>query len=156
MKETTREIQVKYHDKEMEKITKIAQGDWIDLRAQEDTFIPPMEMRLVKLGVSMKLPAGYEAHLVARSSTFKHYGCIQTNAVGIIDESYCGNDDMWMLALLNLQPKTMQGDVPGVLIPKGARICQFRIMQSQPDLTFVETEDLGEVSRGGFGSTGQN
>ena len=53
------------------------------------------EFRLIPLGIAMELPAGYEAHVVPRSSTYKNFGIIQTNHMGVIDESYCGDYDQW-------------------------------------------------------------
>lgn len=75
-------IKIKYFDDKLPKIEKIAKGDWIDLRAAEDAFIPANTFHMIPLGVAMKLPEGYEAHVVPRSSTFKKWGIIQTNSVG--------------------------------------------------------------------------
>lgn len=141
------EIKIKYHDGEMEKLEKITQGDWIDLRSRVNVDGRVGTFVLIPLGVSMKLPVGYEAHLVARSSSFKKYGFIQTNGVGIIDESYCGNDDEWMLPAYFLRT----GE-----IKKGERIAQFRIVKKQPDVYFTEVTDMPDKNRGGFGSTGNN
>lgn len=150
-------IKIKYHEEGLEKIEKIEQGDWIDLRAAEDTFIPLMDMKLVNLGVSIQLLEGYEAHLAPRSSTFKKWGVIQTNSVGVIDESYCGDDDIWMIPLycLKAHDKDVNG-VDGTLIKKNDRICQFRIMKTQEEVELVEVDTLNNESRGGFGSTGHN
>lgn len=157
-------ILVKYHT-DVEKIKKIEQGDWIDLRAAEDTFVPYMEMKFIKLGVSIQLPEGYEAHLAPRSSTFKKWGIIQVNSVGVIDESYCGDDDEWMMPAFCLSPKCEQysnlvdgGEkmVKGTLIKKNDRICQFRIMKKQDEVEIEEVESLNNEARGGFGSTGHN
>lgn len=141
------EIKIKYHDGEMEKLEKITQGDWIDLRSRVNVDGRVGTFVLIPLGVSMKLPVGYEAHLVPRSSSFKKYGFIQTNGVGIIDESYCGNDDEWMLPAYFLRT----GE-----IKKGERIAQFRIVKKQPDVYFTEVTDMPDKNRGGFGSTGNN
>ena len=93
----------------------------------------------------MELPPGYEAHVVPRSSTFKTYGILQTNSCGVIDGSYCGDQDMWKMPVYATRDTTIQ---------KGDRICQFRIMENQPEIVFQETEFLENKDRGGFGTTG--
>lgn len=139
-------ILVKYHD-DIEHITEIEGGDWIDLRAAEDVHLEFMESALISLGVSIQLPEGFEAHMVPRSSTFEKWGIIQTNSMGIIDCSYCGDNDIWRMPALCLRKE-------GSVIKKGDRICQFRIMKNQPDIHLVEVKHLGNEDRGGFGSTG--
>jgi dUTP pyrophosphatase len=140
------EIKVKYFSEEQPKLTYVAgKSDWIDLAAAEDVTLKKGDFKLVKLGVAMKLPDGYEAHIVPRSSTFKNFGVIQTNHMGIIDNTYCGDDDQWRMPVLAVRDTE---------IHKGDRICQFRIMENQPALEFTEVEHLAEESRGGFGSTG--
>lgn len=129
------------------KLKKIVNGDWIDLRAGKDISLKKGESALIPLGISMQLPEGYEALLTPRSSTFKKYGVIQTNSIGVIDESYCGDSDEWMLAVYAVRD---------TLIPFDKRICQFRIIRHQPDIEFEETESLGNTDRGGFGSTGRS
>lgn len=141
------EIKIKYFTDfpEEEKIKKITKGDWIDLRAAEDVTLKAGEFKCFKLGVGMILPEGYEAHIVPRSSTFKTWGIIQTNHMGVVDNSYSGDEDEWRFpayAVVNTK------------IKKGDRICQFRIMERMPEVSFVEVEHLNEMSRGGFGSTG--
>lgn len=138
-------LEIKYHYPDMQKIEKINQGDWIDLRAAKDYHLKKGEFALIDLGVSIKLPEGYEAHLAPRSSTFKKYGIIQTNSVGVIDCSYCGDNDIWMMPVYAVRDTE---------IPKDDRICQFRVFENQPQVDFIEVESLGEESRGGFGSTG--
>ncbi len=127
----------------------IENGDWIDLKAMEDVFIGMGEFRLIPLGVAMKLPAGYEAHIAPRSSTFKNYGIIMTNSVGVVDNSYCGPNDMWKIPVLKLG-----AGLKGPLIKKGERICQFRIIKKQPKIVFEDSTLEDEKDRGGFGSTG--
>ena len=148
-------IKIKYHT-DIEPLTYIggAKSNWIDMRAAEDAFIPVGEYRLISLGVSMELPEGYEAHVVPRSSTFKTLGIIQTNSVGIIDESYKGDSDIWRFPAYCLVGKDIVNGQSGTLIRKNDRICQFRIMERQPDFTFEEVERLGNEDRGGIGSTG--
>ena len=137
-------IRIKYFEG-AKKLEKIEKGDWIDLRANKDIFIPKGEMRLIPLGVAMELPIGYEAHIVPRSSTFKKWGIIQTNHCGIIDCSYCGDNDEWRMPVYAMRDTE---------IHKNDRICQFRIQKKQPDIEFEEVETLGNVDRGGIGSTG--
>ena len=155
-------IRIKYFEG-AKKLEKIEKGDWIDLRANKDIFIPKGEMRLIPLGVAMELPTGYEAHLVPRSSTFKKWGIIQTNHCGIIDCSYCGDNDEWLFPAYCLEDRDECEMVYkdgvgtkkyGTWIRKGDRICQFRIMENQPTLEFEEVEVLGNKDRRGIGSTG--
>ena len=146
-KPKTLEIKVKYHDQELGKIEKLPVGDWIDLRSAERVDMDAGDFKIISLGISMKLPKGYEAHVAPRSSTFKKWGIIQTNSIGIIDESYCGEGDVWKLPVLAMRSTT---------IFKGDRICQFRIVRKQPEVEFDEVLFLDEVDRGGIGSTGTN
>lgn len=141
------EIKIKYHA-DIEHIKKIEQGDWIDLRAAEDVNLEFGQSKVISLGVSMKLPDGYEAHVAPRSSTFKNFGIILVNGIGIIDNSYCGNDDIWMFPALCMKQE-------GTVIKKGDRICQFRIVKKQPEIRFTEVENLNGKNRGGIGSTGR-
>ena len=141
------EIRIKYFTEEIDKLEYIdGKSDWIDLRASEDVELKAGEFRLIPLGVAMELPKGYEAHLVPRSSTFKNYGIIQTNSCGIIDCTYCGDEDMWRMPVYATRD---------TVIRKNDRICQFRIMEHQPKITFSQVESLGNINRGGFGSTGR-
>lgn len=139
------EIRIKYHNAEMTRIEKINQGDWIDLRAAEDAEMKAGEFRIISLGVSMKLPEGYEAHIVPRSSTFKKWGVLQVNSMGVIDNSYCGDNDVWGFPALAMRD---------TVIRKGDRICQFRIQRVMEPVELVEVEHLDAPDRGGFGSTG--
>ena len=129
-------------------------SDWIDLRAAEDIWIPEGESALIDLGISAELPEGYEAHIVPRSSTFKHYGLIQTNHIGIIDNSYCSNEDRWKWAVFCLQGKDFVDGRKGTMVRLNDRVCQFRVVENQPKIKFVEVESLYGMERGGFGSTG--
>ena len=146
--EETETIKIKYH----EPITPLeningANSDWIDLRCAEPNGVDLKagEFKLISLGVSMKLPDGYEAHVVPRSSTFKKWGIIQTNHEGIIDNLFCGDDDKWMF------PAYATRDTH---IDFNDRICQFRIMKKQPIIKFEEVEKLTDKNRGGLGSSG--
>ena len=123
-------------------------SDWIDLRAAHDVYLKRGQTTLIPLGVAIKLPEGYEAHIAPRSSTFKKWGILQTNSVGVIDESYCGEDDEWFMPVICM--------VKDCYIQKGDRVCQFRIMPKMKDITFEKVEHLLDASRGGFGSTGTN
>lgn len=138
-------VYIKYFCGDIDKIGKINIGDWIDLRAAEDVDMQAGEFKLIPLGVGMKLPEGYEAHVAPRSSTFKNFGIIQVNSVGVIDNSYCGDEDEWKMPAYALR---------SAHIKKNDRICQFRIMAKQPELEFEQVEHLDKMSRGGFGSTG--
>lgn len=142
-------IKIKYFDKDMPKLEYIdgEKSDWIDLRCAETVTMEPGEFRLLPLNVAMKLPDGYEAHILPRSSTFKKYGIIMTNSEGVVDNSYCGDNDMWRFPALAFRKTT---------IYKGDRICQFRIEKQQPVVKFEEVEHLSDKDRGGFGSTGTN
>lgn len=141
------EIKIKYHSEEIEKLCYIdGKSDWIDLRAAERVELKKGDFRLISLGVSMQLPKGYEAHVVPRSSTFKRWGILQANSMGIIDQSYCGDNDIWMMPVYATRD---------TVIEINDRICQFRIMANQPPLVFTETERLDGADRGGFGSTGK-
>ena len=138
-------VLIKYHDETLDKIEKIAQGDWIDLRAAETVELKAGEFKIISLGVSMKLPEGYEAHVVPRSSTYKKWGILQTNHMGVIDNSYSGDNDIWGMPVIAMRD---------TLINKNDRICQFRIVEKMDELQFEEVEHLGGEDRGGFGSTG--
>ena len=146
-------IKIKYFDNAKE-LNMIEKGNWCDLYANKDMFIPEGEKMMIPLGVAMQLPEGYEAHVVPRSSTFKTWGIIQTNHVGIIDNSYCGDNDQWFYPAYCLEPKNFIDNQYGTLIRKGDKIAQFRIIEVQPKLEFEKVELLGNKDRGGFGSTG--
>ncbi len=140
-------IRIKYFTDQIEKLTYIdGKSDWIDLRAAEDVSLQKGEFKLIPLGVAMELPKGYEAHVVPRSSTFKNFGIIQTNHQGVIDCSYCGDNDQWFMPVYAVRDTQ---------IHVNDRICQFRIMENQPKLEFDEVESLDNADRGGHGSTGK-
>lgn len=120
-------------------------GDWLDLFTAEDTELKAFDFKLIPLGVAMKLPEGYEANVVPRSSTYKKWSIIQANSFGVIDNAYCGNDDQWMFPAIALKD---------TFIPKHTRICQFKIMKNQPNIQFSIVHELENKNRGGFGSTG--
>ena len=151
-------IRIKYFEG-AKKLEKISKGDWIDLYANKDMFIPEGERAMIPLGVAMELPEGYEAHLAPRSSTFKTWGIIQTNSVGVVDHSFMGDNDQWHMPVYCLVGKEYANKVTGykrikgTWIHKGDKIAQFRIMEIQPEIKFEEVEVLGNDDRGGFGST---
>ena len=141
-------IKIKYHSSEIEKLRYIdGKSDWIDIRSAEDVELKAGDFKLISLGVSMQLPKGYEAHIAPRSSTYKTWGIIQTNSVGVVDESYSGDSDIWKIPVYATRD---------TVIHKNDRICQFRIMEHQPSINFEEVEYLDGIERGGFGSTGEN
>lgn len=140
-------IKIKYFVKDLPRIEKIEKGDWIDLRAAEDAELKAFEYKKIPLGVGMILPEGYEAHVAPRSSTYSKFGVILSNSLGIIDNSYSGDNDQWMFGAYALRD---------TVIHKGDRICQFRIVEKQPEIEFEEVEHLNDKDRGGFGSTGTN
>lgn len=144
-KEDYEKIKIVYHS-DIDKIKRIPIGNWIDMRSAEDILLKKGESKLINLGVSMQLPDGYEAHLVPRSSTYKNFKIIQTNHMGVIDNSYSGTNDIWKFPALATED---------TVIHKNDRICQFRIVKSQPKVHFIETDSLNEEDRGGFGSTGK-
>lgn len=140
------EIKIVYHDPNMPKLEFVeGKSDWIDLRARVGGVFKAGDFALIDLGVSMKLPEGYEAHIAPRSSTFKNYGIIQTNSVGVVDNSYSGTNDIWKM------PCYFTRDTE---IKPYERICQFRLIKKMEDVSFIETESLDSVDRKGFGSTG--
>ncbi len=139
-------IQIKYHSKEIEKLRYIdGKSDWIDLRAAENVSLKAGDFTLVSFGISIKIPEGYEAHVVPRSSTFKNFGILQANSYGVIDSSYCGENDIWRMPVYAVRDTE---------IHVNDRIAQFRIMENQPQIVFEEVERMEGKDRGGFGSTG--
>ena len=143
-KDVPLKIQIKYLS-DIKPIEKISKGNWIDLRSSIDVDMKQGEFKLIPLGFALKLPDGFEAHIVPRSSTFKNFGLIQSNHFGVVDNSYSGNGDQWYFAAIAMRDAT---------IIKNDRIAQFRIMEIQPELEFEAVENLDEIDRGGFGSSG--
>lgn len=145
--ESMERITIKYFTDQIERLDYIdGKSDWIDLRASEEVELKQGDFKLIPLGVAMKLPAGYEAHIVPRSSTYKNFGVIQANHCGVIDGSYCGDNDMWRMPVIAMRD---------TVIHVNDRICQFRIMKNQPQIQFQVVEKLEGEDRGGFGSTGK-
>lgn len=172
-------IRIKYFDGAT-KLKKITKGNWIDVYANKDVFVPQGERAMIPLGFALELPQGWEGHLAPRSSTFKTWGVIQTNSVGVVDDTYIGDNDQWHMPIYCLQAKDNKysledcclmdecnlcfgGMYPhseetsnpkGTWIHKGDKIGQFRIMEVMPEIEFEEVESFGNEDRGGFGSTG--
>ena len=141
------QIKIKYFTDKIDKLAYIdGKSDWIDLRASEEVTLKQGEFALVPLGVAMELPKGYEAHIVPRSSTYKNFGVIQANHCGVVDGSYCGDNDMWRMPVIAMRDTQ---------IHVNDRICQFRIMKNQPEILFEEVDHLEGKDRGGFGTTGK-
>ena len=140
-------LQIKYHNEEIGKIKKIDKGDWIDLRAAEKVELKQGEFAMISLGISVKMPDGWEAYIAPRSSTFKTWGIIQTNSIGIVDNSYSGNNDIWKMPVYATRD---------TVINVNDRICQFRIMPKMPTFDIEIVTNLEGPDRGGFGSTGTN
>jgi len=146
--QVTATIRVRYVDDTIPRIKRIDDGDWFDLYSAEEVELHQGESKMISLGVAMELPDGCEAHLLPRSSTFKNFGIIQTNSMGIVDHTFCGNNNVWHLPALAMRD---------TVIPKHARIAQFRIVPSQfasADIIIDEVSDLGNRNRGDSGSTG--
>ncbi len=140
-------IRIRYHSKEIEKLRYIdGKSDWIDLRSAENVSLKAGEHRLINLGISVQLPEGYEMITAPRSSTFRNYGLLQSNSIGVVDESYCGDNDILHMPVYATRDTE---------IHVNDRIGQFRIIEHQPVIEFEEVETLGNEDRGGFGSTGQ-
>lgn len=142
-------IKIKYHNKNIEKLEYVGgsnKSNWIDLRAAETVELKKDDFKIISLGVSIELPDEYEAHIVPRSSTFKNFGIIQTNSMGIIDSSYRGDADIWGMPVIAVRD---------TVIHEGDRICQFRIMKIQDNIAFEEVESLNNENRGGFGTSGK-
>ena len=139
------EIKIKYFDN-VDPIQEIEVGNWIDLRVSEDVDMKKGEFKLLPLGVAMELPKGYEAIVAPRSSTFKKHKILLANSIGVIDESYCGDNDMWRFPAIAFED---------TFIEKNTRIAQFRIIEHQPTIVFNTVETLGNADRCGIGSTGE-
>lgn len=139
------ELVVRYHNDNIKKFKKFSNGDWIDLCAAESVEMAQFDFKLISLGFAMELPLGYEANIVPRGSTFKNFGVIQANHFGVIDNEYCGDNDVWRFPAIALRD---------TVIEEGDRICQFRLNKIQPDVKVKFTTRLTGKNRGGFGHTG--
>lgn len=146
-------IRIKYFEGAT-KLKKIEKGNWIDVYASKDVFVKEGESAMIPLGFALELPQGWEGHLAPRSSTFKSWGIIQTNSVGVVDDTYIGDNDQWHMPVYCLQSKEESSEGKGTWIKQGDKIGQFRIMEVMPAIEFEEVESFGNDSRGGFGTTG--
>lgn len=160
MSKVSVQIKVKRTVKDLELPQINEKGDWIDLRSAEDVTIPPGEYRLINLGVAIQVPKGMESIVAPRSSTFSKFGVLLANSIGVIDQTYCGDNDVWRFPAFNPTKES-------VSISKNDRICQFRVQLSQfadyqakmswlqaDGVEIVEVEELDGEDRGGIGSTG--
>lgn len=147
-------IKVKYFSDDIPRLTINPKGDLIDLYAAEDVVINEMDEAMIPLGVAMELPEGFRANLLPRSSTFKKWGIIVTNSVGMIDHSYCGDTDEWKLAVFCLKARDFVNSKCCTIIHKGDKIAQFEIVPIMPEIELQEVDHLGNEDRGGFGTTG--
>ena len=146
-KNTIHIIKVKYRDKTLPKLQNIegVKSDWIDLYASQNYELKQGEFKLIDLNVVVEIPQGYEGHIAPRSSTFKNFGILQTNSVGVVDNSYCGDEDYLKMPVLAMRD---------TIIKKGDRICQFRIFKKMENIEFQEVNVMNNENRGGIGSTG--
>lgn len=138
-------MKVLYHNKKLNRLVKLDKGDWIDLAAAETVELKKGDFKLISLGISVQIPEGYEMHIAPRSSTYKNFGVIQANSVGVIDNSYCSDKDILMFPAIALRDTKINFN---------DRICQFRLIQNQPKIFIEEVTSLNNQTRGGFGSTG--
>lgn len=148
------EMNIKYFEGAT-KLEKVEKGNWIDVYARKDVFVEHNQRAMIPLGFALELPEGWEGHLAPRSSTFKSWGVIQTNSVGVVDDTYIGNDDEWHMPVYCLTPKDTYGDSEGTWIRQGDKIGQFRIMEVMPPIKFIEVDELTNENRGGFGTSGK-
>ena len=140
-------LKIKYHVKELEKLRYIdGKSDWIDLRVAENVSMKQGEYRLISMGISVEIPKGYEMLIVPRSSAYKNFGILQTKAMGVVDESFCGDNDIIHMPILAMRDTE---------IHINDRIGQFRLMPHQPEVHFIEVDHLDNEDRGGFGTTGK-
>lgn len=146
-------LKIKYFNN-AKRLEKISKGNWIDVYANEDVFVIKNQSKTIPLGFALELPKGWEGHLAPRSSTFKMWGIIQTNSIGVVDDTYIGDDDQWCMPVYCIEPKSYSNGVTGTWIRKGDKIGQFRIMEVMPNIEFEEVEKLDNKNRGGFGTTG--
>lgn len=137
---------IRYTDKNIKKLEQLDKGDWIDLPVHTDYTYKKGDTVTVSFEFAINLPEGMEAHILPRSSTFQNYGLLLTNSMGVIDNSYCGNNDIWKAKFY----ATKDGKINA-----GERVAQFRLMNNQHRVMWLEVDDLGTEDRGGYGSTGK-
>ena len=163
------DIKVKYHDQNMPAILQEKRGNWIDLcvtgvsrvvryvDGSSKTFATPRtedgqgwkisinENYILSFGVSIWFPETHEAFLLPRSSTYKRYGLTMPHSMGVIDQTYCGDEDIWILACKATR---------SAFLPLYARVAQFRLLSRMPKITIHSVDHMEQPSRGGYGSTG--
>lgn len=139
------ELIVKYHTNGIKPLEQVEESDWIDLRTANEERLDAGDFKLLSLGVSIQLPPNCEAIVIPRSSTFKKWGILQANSCGLIDESYCGDNDVWMFPAMATED---------IVIPANTRLCQFRVQKKMGTVEFKTVDQLNNEDRGGFGSTG--
>lgn len=139
------EILIKYHSDAARPVEQAHEGEWFDVRAAKSYDLKAGNKYMIDLGISVRVPRGYEAILAPRSSSFKKWGFIQTNSIGVIDETYSGDEDIWMLPVFATRDAQIEA---------GERVAQFRIQRNQGRPRLTEVGYLGKNNRGGFGSTG--
>lgn len=144
-------------------------GDWVDLYVANQVKYPkvtrttPVKEVFLDLGIEMELPEGYEVIIAPRSSTFRNWGLILTNSIGVIDNTYSGPDDTWKahVAVISRRDEIKE-------IPINTRLFHFRIQLSQKatfwqkvkwlftsKIEFVEVDELPpKPNRGGYGTSG--
>ena len=147
------EIKIKYFEG-ARKLEQIEKGNWIDVYANEDVFIPLGDAVKIPLGFAMELPKGFEGHMLPRSSTYERWGIVSPHGMGIIDDTYIGDNDQWHFFARCDKAIHYKDDEWGTWIRKGDKIAQFRIQEAMPKINLIEVESLGNSNRGGFGTTG--
>lgn len=154
-------IKIKRLNRELPLPKAVENGDWIDLRCSRKTEVGVTPITIIPLGIAARLPRGYEAIVAPRSSTPKNFGICCSNSIGVIDNSYNGNEDEWQFSATTI-------GCSKTIINTGDRICQFRIQLSQhatmwqrikwlftSGVEIVEVGELQATNRGGFGTSGK-
>ena len=151
------DIRIKYFEG-ARKLEQIEKGNWIDVYANEDVFIPLGVAVKIPLGFALELPKGFEGHMLPRSSTYQRWGITSPHGEGIIDDTYIGDNDQWHFFARCDEARCYKDDkwdkTKGTWIRKGDKIAQFRIQEAMPKVNFIEVETFGNPDRGGFGTTG--
>lgn len=140
-------LKVKYHNGMEEFPLRIKSGNGgIDVYASENISVPKNKLTLISLGISIKVPKGWQCILLPRSSSYKNFNILQANSIGLIDESYQGNNDIWKLPVISDKD---------IEIKRGDKIAQFMIVPNYVENFFIEeVESLDAPDRGGFGTSG--
>lgn len=120
-------------------------GAWVDLACAEDVDMKQGEVRIISLGIRMQLPDGYEGIIAPRSSTCLKHGIMAANSIGIIENDYAGDDDVWGLVAYAVRDTH---------IDRGTRLAQFRVLKTMDDVELSFVDAMPNPNRGGYGSTG--